>query len=107
MYSNATRFAFGLWVDVCACGCQIGEPEGDVGDDDTSETFSAVTASVGGRAEVTASSGLNLRSGPSTSNRIIMTMPHGAMVDVLAKTGDWFSVRYNGNVGWAFGDYLS
>lgn len=111
MSNNATRFAFvlamGMGMAVSACGGQIGDPAGDDGDEGNAESFSAVTAVVGGRAEVTASSGLNLRATPSTSARIILTMPHGATVDVLAKSGSWFSVKYNSSTGWAYGEYLS
>lgn len=105
MANNATRFALGVWLVMSACGGQIGDVEGDDGDDGTSEAFSAVAATVGGRAQVTASA-LNLRATPSTSGRILTSMPRNTVVDVLAKQGDWFSVKYNSTTGWAFGEYL-
>jgi cell wall-associated NlpC family hydrolase len=66
----------------------------------------AELASVGGKARVTATA-LNLRTGPGTSNAIILTMPNGAIVDVLAVSGGWYKVTYNGKTGWATGTYLT
>jgi cell wall-associated NlpC family hydrolase len=70
-----------------------------------SEAGSAL-ATVGGKAKVTATS-LNLRSGPSTSNAIILSMPNGAIVDVLAESNGWYKVTYNGKTGWCSGTYLA
>lgn len=49
---------------------------------------------------------LNLRSGPSTSNSILLTMPSGAEVTVIGTSGSWKNVTYGGYTGWAHGDYL-
>jgi hypothetical protein len=80
------------------------ELEGDVGDD-TAESLSAIAATIGGQARVTASS-LNLRSGPGTTHRVLTTMPQGSLVTVVARSGAWLSVQYQGTTGWAFEDYL-
>src|SRR5437764_1253840 len=92
-----------------ACGgAQAGGRAGDDGDDSTvAESSSAVRASVGSTAEVIAQSGLHLRTAPNTSAGIITTMPHGAQVQVVARSGDWDSVRFSGQTGWAYGVYLS
>ncbi len=52
---------------------------------------------------------LNLRAGPSTSNYIKLTMPEGAYVDLLSDLGrsGFYKVNYNGELGYAYGDYLS
>lgn len=50
---------------------------------------------------------LNLRSGPGTSYKILLVMPKGAAVEVLAKGGDWYQVRYNGTTGYASRYYLT
>lgn len=54
-------------------------------------------------------SSLNLRAGPSTSNYIKLTMPAGAYVDLLSNLGrsGFYKVNYNGELGYAYGDYLS
>lgn len=53
-----------------------------------------------------AKSSLNLRNGPSTTDRRIGSISHGAVVDVLAEAGDWLYVRYNGLSGYAAAEYL-
>lgn len=53
-------------------------------------------------------SDLNLRSGPGTSNRILLVMPGGAEVTLTGEERNGFAgVRYNGTSGWASLDYLS
>jgi mannosyl-glycoprotein endo-beta-N-acetylglucosaminidase len=51
---------------------------------------------------------LNLRSGPSTSNSVILVMPGGSQVGVTGSPQNGFTpVRYNGTNGWAYSAYLS
>lgn len=51
---------------------------------------------------------LNMRSGPSTGNSIITTIPRGATVELMGNAqGAWYPVRYAGNKGWSHGDWLS
>lgn len=51
---------------------------------------------------------LNMRSGASTSNTIITTIPSGATVDIMGSaSGSWYPVRYAGNKGWSHGDWLT
>ena len=53
-----------------------------------------------------AKSSLNLRNGPSTNDRRIGSIAHGAAVDVLAEAEGWLYVRYNGLSGYAAAEYL-
>lgn len=53
-----------------------------------------------------AKSFLNLRNGPSMKDRVIGSIPHWTVVDVLAEAGDWLYVRYNGLSGYAAAEYL-
>lgn len=51
---------------------------------------------------------LNMRSGPSTSNGIITTIPRGVTVELMGSaSGPWYPIRYAGNKGWSHGDWLS
>lgn len=52
---------------------------------------------------------LNLRAGPSTGNYIKLTMPEGAFVELLSGLGNagFYKVSYNGELGYAWGEYLS
>ena len=55
---------------------------------------------------VSEKSSLNLRNGPSTTDRVIGSVPHGGVVDVLAEAENWLYVRYNGVSGYASSQYL-
>ena len=60
-----------------------------------------------GTATVT-SSGLNLRTGPSTSYPVITVMPNGATVQLTGESSNGFlGVVYNGRSGFASASYLS
>jgi uncharacterized protein YgiM (DUF1202 family) len=51
---------------------------------------------------------LNLRAEPSTSARILLVMPSGALVQLLSGTAPgWRQVSYKGTVGWAATNYLN
>jgi uncharacterized protein YraI len=60
-------------------------------------------------ASGTVDSALNLRTGPSTSHRVILVMPGGASLDIIRSnsTTGYYKVSYNGTVGWAYGGYIS
>lgn len=55
---------------------------------------------------VTATS-LRLRSEPNTTSNTIATAPRNDCVVVISKTGDWYKVNYNLQVGYMHKDYLS
>jgi len=110
---HALRFVFLL--SLTACGGTVGEAVGpsanhDYGDDtpvlvdEAAIATGSAALTNGSRAQTTTD--LNLRRGPSTSNSIILTMPRGAVVDVLARSSAWYSVSYRGTTGWAHGNYL-
>ncbi len=51
---------------------------------------------------------LNMRSGPSTSNGIITTIPRGVTVELMGSaSGPWYPIRHAGNKGWSHGDWLT
>ena len=51
---------------------------------------------------------LNLRSGPSTSHKVLRVIPDGARVEVRKESGAnaWVAVTFNGYKGWAHTSYL-
>ncbi|MBQ7887335.1 MAG: SH3 domain-containing protein [Clostridia bacterium] len=52
-------------------------------------------------------SSVNVRNGPSTDNRKIGTLHHGAPVNVQAEAGDWLYITYGDNgVGYVHKDYV-
>lgn len=58
-------------------------------------------------SSLTTTAALHLRTGSGTSFRILLTIPKGKAVSVLAKAANgWYRVRYAGKTGWASGKYL-
>lgn len=55
---------------------------------------------------VTASS-LNFRSGPSTSYKIIGVLSKGQQVQYISSSDKWLKVKYNGVMGYVYGDYVT
>ncbi len=49
---------------------------------------------------------LNLRSGPSTSDSVICTIPRNAIVDVYANASEWAYICYKGTEGYVMNKYL-
>ena len=50
---------------------------------------------------------LNMRSGPSTSYRIVKTLPKGSEVEVISTSNNWSKIRFNGSTGYVSNEYLS
>ena len=53
-----------------------------------------------------AKSSLNLRNGPSAKDRVIGSIPHWTIIDVLAEGKDWTYVRYGGKSGYVSTQYI-
>ncbi|PTL82416.1 SH3 domain-containing protein [Vitiosangium sp. GDMCC 1.1324] len=70
----------------------------------------AITACVTAGASLQTTTDLNLRSGPSTSYSILLTMPGSAIATEAGggcPTSGWYKVTYSGVTGWASGSYLT
>ncbi len=60
-----------------------------------------------GTYRITASSGLRLRSGPSTGNSTLTTIPNGKNVTVTEISGVWGKTSYGSYTGWISLEYAS
>ncbi|MBP1570010.1 MAG: SH3 domain-containing protein, partial [Oscillospiraceae bacterium] len=57
--------------------------------------------------KVALSSGnLNIRNFPSTGGKIISSAPNSSVLTVLGNRNGWYTVNYNGTVGFASADYI-
>jgi len=56
------------------------------------------------QAQVTARSGLNVRTGPGSNNEKLRTLPRGTTVDIYKTEGDWVRI---GDNEWVHGAFLS
>lgn len=60
-----------------------------------------------GTGKITASAGLNMRSGPGTSYGILISIPFGATVPVLdISNSSWYKVTYSGKTGYVSSQYI-
>lgn len=56
----------------------------------------------------TATTSLNMRTGPSVNYNRILTIPSGAKVDFIsAESNGWFKISYNGKTGYSNGKYFN
>ena len=53
------------------------------------------------------SSSLNVRSGPSTNTSVVGSLPHGTVVQITGKSGDWYKINFNGTTGYVKGDFVT
>ncbi len=93
-YQNQTGWAYGDWLLVN--GTPIGHGDGPPPGGSPGSMIRTTTAA------------LNLRSGPSLQDNVILVMPQGAKVtDTGTLTNNFSKVTYNGTTGWAHIDYLT
>jgi hypothetical protein len=101
-----------LAATVPACAVDGADETEDVdGVDEGGEVASsadALTGSVPVGTTLQTTMGLNLRSGPGTGYRVLLTMPNGARVTAVqsSPSGGWYKVKYGSVTGWAGGSYL-
>jgi mannosyl-glycoprotein endo-beta-N-acetylglucosaminidase len=50
---------------------------------------------------------LNLREAPSTSSKVLGSIPNGSKIEILGTNGTWNKVKYDGQTGWVHGDYVT
>lgn len=50
---------------------------------------------------------LNIRDKPNTESYVVVRAPDGARLTVINRYQDWYVVRYDGIVGWAYGDFVT
>lgn len=67
--------------------------------------FLGIAAAAAQPATVT--SDLNLRAGPGTNFRVVLSMPRGSRVDILDCRANWCQVDFRGRVGWASANFLA
>lgn len=109
-------FAFATTTTGCAAdtanqgGTTIGSEE-LVGADDSGDGYAAesVLGNVAVGATLKSTTGVNLRSGPSTSKSVLHVIPSGATVTVVtsAPSNGFYQVKHNGVTGWSYGLYFN
>ena len=59
-----------------------------------------------GKTKVVTATSLNVRSGPSTSNRVIGSLKQNDKVEVMSESNGWSKVKYSGKEGYVSSTYL-
>lgn len=93
-----------------ACSSQ-GPVEEDAinGVEETGEVDAELSTGVPIGTTLYATANLNLRSGPSTSNKIYHVIPSGAAVVTVNRSSPsngWYNIKHGGVEGWSYGAYL-
>jgi uncharacterized protein YgiM (DUF1202 family) len=113
--------AFALMIAIALTVFGCGEPQPTIQTETTSgssatsdqssststlATTTSTTSTLIGTV-INVNSAVNVRSGPGTSYSILGTAAKGSTWTVIAKTGDWYKIDYEGETGYIRGDYLS
>lgn len=85
-----------------------GYAHGDYLDFDGGSSNGGGSSGGGATGSARTTSSLNLRAGPSTSDRVLAVMPSGAAITLTGETANGFlALTYQGTSGWASADYIS
>lgn len=58
------------------------------------------------KAEYHTTANLNMRTGPTTGYKIIMTLPKGTKINVESYNNGWYKINHNGKSGYVIDDYV-
>lgn len=72
-----------------------------------SKTTKSSAVSYGSGWTMYATTGVRVRTGPSTGHAVLATLQPGEAIDVIGSDSGWYQVNYHGNNGYVYADYLS
>lgn len=114
MNTTLKMTVLGATLALLGCSGSVGESATDGEFLESAEEFGTLSSelssgvALGSTLRTTAN--LNLRTGPSLSERVRLVIPKGATVttvNVTSPRGGFYNVKYNGVVGWSYGSYLT
>ena len=100
-YNGYTGYLSSEYVKLSSSGLDVTNPDGS---SNTGTNNNAAAVSTG-----TTTGNINFRTGPSTSYSKVSgcsKVPKGAAVEILATSGSWYQVRYNGYTGYLSSEYV-
>jgi hypothetical protein len=113
LISLATPILLGSLLALSGCAAD-GTGDTDSGelvgaDDSVSADQDALSGSHPVGSTLVSTTGVNLRSGPSTSNKVLHVVPSGASVtlEASAPSNGFYKVKHGGVVGWSSGQYYT
>jgi Bacterial SH3 domain len=99
-----------LTLSACAPGTgDAGSTELTGAEEKSGADGDPISGSIPAGSTLTATTGVNLRTGPSTSDKILHVVPSGASVTLLDSNpqNGFYHVKHNGTSGWSFGKYYT
>ena len=86
---------------------QDGEPQAELSPTEETPFSDSVETATVQSCGVATTANLSLRAGPSVYFMRLDAMPGGTRLRATARSGDWFMVKYDGQMGWASGLFLA
>ncbi len=102
MAGAKTGYVFKQYVDRGTASSGNTGSTGSIGGSDITGNTGIIS---GTQAKTT--DALRLRATASTSGKVLLTIPKGAMVTILQQQGKWLNVTYGGQTGWCHSDYVN
>ncbi|WP_199241701.1 N-acetylmuramoyl-L-alanine amidase [Desulfosporosinus sp. Sb-LF] len=59
------------------------------------------------KGHITASGGLNLRETPSSTGKLLVTIPKDTTIDLINQENHWYKTTYQSKTGWVSADYVT
>ena len=59
------------------------------------------------KGKITAAGGLNLRDSPSSTGKLLLTIPKNATIDLVNQQNRWYKTTYQSITGWVSADYVT
>lgn len=106
MVKKALVAAIGLSLAVAACSAA---PDDTSNVDETAALADELSGGVPNGTHLMTTAALNLRTGPSTSDSIILVIPNGAEVTAVSGTpqNGFYNVQFGTHTGYSYGAYLA
>jgi len=98
-----------LALGACSSAGDVDSEKLQAADDNAGAVGEELSTGVPIGSILAATANLNLRTGPSTKDRVLHVIPNGAHVTTINRTtpsGGWYNIKHNGVSGWSYGAYL-
>ncbi|WP_346936247.1 SH3 domain-containing protein [Clostridium sp.] len=99
-YNNTTGFVSAEYINTSSSNSNSGNGNTNNNDSNSSDSTVKSTGIVNADA-------LNVRSGASTSNKIIGSLGKNATVQIISTSNGWHKIKYNNTIGFVSAEYIS
>ena len=103
-YGNSTGYVSKDYVKASGETSENDTNNSDIGSDESNSSGETSTNKSG--QVVNVHSSLNVRSGASTSSKIIGSLSNGSNVTIVGESGNWYKIKYGNSTGYVSKDYI-